>query len=130
MASSVFVTNTMMPTPMGRNPSFVRSRDSSTLVNWASRSFMSSLAPIWPRPPARETAMARGAVAKPPICRDGVVRRGLLCGIHCTGEGNVYWSTDYERTLRPRERFLERHSFACYTAEDFGIETTRCLRRK
>jgi hypothetical protein len=35
---------------------------------WPSRAERSFAEPIWPRPPARVTAMASGAVAEPAIC--------------------------------------------------------------
>jgi hypothetical protein len=68
------------PTPIGKSPSDVRSSSLEAVINCFSRSTRSLSEPSWPRPPARVTAIASGAVAEPPICAESVVRRNVWIG--------------------------------------------------
>lgn len=68
------------PTPMGKRPSGVRWSSLAAVVISASRAERSFVEPMWPRPPARVTAIASGAVAEPPIYF-GVLVLGSLLGI-------------------------------------------------
>lgn len=60
--------------------------------------------PIWPRPPALVTAIARGAVAEPAIWRGRVVSFSFVMGV---GDVDGRFGTDgginYERCFRPWE---------------------------